>query len=151
MKIAKFQRADGHEFHAEETSEQFRIMTNDGSFTRIDEAADAAPEKPLSKMNKVELLAEAEKRGLDDVTEDHSKAQIIAAIEAKDQEADSDNEDDETGKTADVVTEKPLAKMNKLELLAEAEKRGLDLVPDAVSKAQIIAAIEAKDAEPAGE
>ncbi len=39
---------------------------------------------------------------------------------------------------------KPLAKMNKAELVAEAERLGVEVVPDSMTNKQIIEAIEAK-------
>jgi hypothetical protein len=74
--------------------ESFKLMTKDGAFERIDEnAAEPAAEtvevieKPLAKMNKLELLAEAEKRGLELVPDEVTKAQIILAIEVADAKA----------------------------------------------------------------
>lgn len=50
------------------------------------------------------------------------------------------------------ATAKPvnLTKLNKAELVAKAEELGIDVVPDSMTKAQIIAAIEAA-AIPSGE
>lgn len=39
-------------------------------------------EKPLGRMNKAELLAKAAELGIDDVTEDNNKAEIVEKIEA---------------------------------------------------------------------
>jgi hypothetical protein len=91
--VAIFKRSDGVEFHAEEGSESFRHMDKSGSFERVDEqadepAADVEPKaKPLSKMNRAELVAEAAKRSSEPVPEDMTKAGIIAAIEEFDARA----------------------------------------------------------------
>lgn len=99
-KIALFRRADGLELEAHEGSEAFKLMSKDGQFERTDKPAtepaepktdenpnSEPPAKPIEKMNKTELLAEAEKRGLTLVPDEVTKAQIIAAIQEADTKA----------------------------------------------------------------
>jgi hypothetical protein len=90
-KTAKFISGDGVEHEVSVESVAFELMSKDGAFERIDEnAAEPAAEtvevieKPLAKMNKLELLAEAERRGLELVPDEVTKAQIILAIEVAD-------------------------------------------------------------------
>lgn len=53
-------------------------------------------EVDLTKLNKAELVAEAEKRGVDVVPDSMTKAQIIASIESTSQETESDGESDKS-------------------------------------------------------
>ncbi|MCC6328985.1 MAG: hypothetical protein IT174_10745 [Acidobacteria bacterium] len=94
MKELWFKRSDGIEFACVEGSETHQLMERDGAFRRVEEttpspeADDTDPQtggelvkKPLAKMNKTELLAEAAEIGVTIEDADAvTKAQIIAAI-----------------------------------------------------------------------
>lgn len=93
-----FRGSEGNDISCNEGSVAFKLMTSDGSFTRIDgpggvevfvtsaqePETKAEPVVVLSKLNRTELIAEAAKRGI--VIDPDDKAQtkrvIIALIEA---------------------------------------------------------------------
>lgn len=107
--IAIFKRSDGAEFHAEEGSESFKLMTKDGSFTRIQDG-------------------ETESRSAAEATSRVAGAETSTAADADVPAAASTD----------------LAKMTKAQLVAEAEACGVTVVPDEMTKAQIIEAIEGR-------
>lgn len=89
MAIVKFRSGEGVIHEADESSMSYELMSKGGGFVRLDdetgEAVTAAEPKPavaLARLNKAQLAAEAEKRGLTLVADDMTKAQMIAAIDA---------------------------------------------------------------------
>lgn len=103
-----FQRGDGVKFSAEEGSASYQLMKKDGSFTELDadgytvepSIVEQPAEKPLARMNKTELYAEAAKRDVP-VTEEMTKAQSIAAIETKAAAAEAETDKDPEGAAAE--------------------------------------------------
>ncbi|MBK6589903.1 MAG: hypothetical protein IPG22_16575 [Acidobacteria bacterium] len=112
---------------------QVRFISGDGVEHEVEEASAAAEIMRNAGFQQLNAAGEpfvytledaiAQNNGLDESTEAKAKAAIAETPDR--------------------------SKKTKAELIAEAEELELDLVPDKVTKAQIIAAIEAKLAETA--